>query len=290
MGNCLVTKLKGTVDNDNLPKLGIIDTKIGPYTPADGVFFLITPVDGKTVEAKALNHNFVGGDGVDVGYNTIVVQSGTNAFLRVSGLGDTFEVEKYNLKQYDDFRYQSNVKLNVLNIEEFKYSEGLEILNIRKWSGRPTELLVLTALRTLRLTDSKEAVKISDFLQFTQLTNFGLLSVDNLVQENKVMADFGVFTNLTDFALFAINDFKGGTVESFVAAQVRNGRTTCAQMNCLFFCVYGVLGNVIKFNGQDCPNATKVLSWQPNATAGRTDVTWDGVTVTIDNNTGEAIA
>lgn len=293
MNDCLIHQLKGTVDNDNLETFGKVTLKFKANTPATAKYSRIACPANETLEVKALNHNFIDGNGADTGSNTMVCSNATGLvhLFYVSGLGDTVEIDKYNIVELDNSRNVEGLE-KPIDIETFKYCEHLEILRIRGCKGDIGSMASVTTLRSFRAIAYEGVIKLSDALRLTQLTELGILNANDGTTDNTTLADFGVLTNLTDFALFWIPGFKGGTVESFVAAQVRAGRTTCSQFNAHFFCVDPNQGgiNVITFNGQGCPNAPKTLSWQPNATEGRTDVTFDGTTVTVDNATGNIIS
>lgn len=101
MKNCLVTKLKGTVDNNNLLKLGVLSFNIDTVEDStNSKYFAYYPGDGITVTTL---------DG-------LTFQQGNNAVYLTAGTSGTLELKpKYNLTSIT-----VNQQLTKLNIEQFK--------------------------------------------------------------------------------------------------------------------------------------------------------------------------
>lgn len=127
MGNCLVTKLKGVVDNDNLPIYGKAVVVVGAADPA----FTFN----KNTTVKVLGGTVDGQTQIDVtGYNVLLINSstvvsdGTYGEGKIGLLIDKYaltrmeRIQKFNL---EDILYSPFVYLQVLpstiieNVEKF---------------------------------------------------------------------------------------------------------------------------------------------------------------------------
>ena len=220
MGNCLVTKLKSTVDNDSLRKLGIIkfDAEI---RQSDGRIvgnLTATPLDGKQIHFTRISPTGLtfasptnGGIVEDPTHATLVSAEST---LGVSGLQSeksmTVEIrEKYDLKTLRLVR-SSNI-----NLSELEYCTGLTRLNVSN----------VTVPNENRNT-------FGDISSLSNLVNLQELDFNYLTRISGDIKSLGKLINLTTLN-FAVDksvaeSYVTGNWVDFVAAQRTNGRTTCS--------------------------------------------------------------
>jgi hypothetical protein len=131
--NCLVTKLKGTVDNDNLDIFGFITAKItngpvlrlninGNYSgktfKVDGELNFVSDVSGTTVLGKTLS-------GAN-GNNMIYISTGTGKFY-IPKYNETLYLEM--LSEYNTTETNSRISFNIADLFKFNNS-NIERINI----------------------------------------------------------------------------------------------------------------------------------------------------------------
>ena len=187
MENCLVTKLKGVVNNDNLIKIGegIINV-INRSTPfkmniggADG---MLTMMDGKTVN--------VGGSEL----TTVALGSITGTFpagtyrIKISG--------KYGLTTFADY-YQYGVNEFKIPVDMIKYSPNMVTLGFVPVDGNIKALKGLSNLQTFSVYDISGVVSDLTVLlnNNVSLKNFMIVSQNfagNLVDLAAVTRNIGV--------------------------------------------------------------------------------------------------
>lgn len=126
MGNCLVTKLKGTVDNNNLPKLGEGVVRVN-YSAERTSFSLypkaslaIRVSDGLHIEDEA---------GKNYGQVAPVNYEGTSLYVS-AGEGYLF-FDKYNVT----YTFLANDRYTI-DINEFKFKSNNSALTLSSISGR----------------------------------------------------------------------------------------------------------------------------------------------------------
>lgn len=106
---------------------------------------------------------------------------------------------------------------------------------------------------------------------------------DNGLFAGSDLSIFGDCLSATSINIRYCNSISG-SIEKLVARWVGNGRTTGS-------CAITCNGTTVKFaNNYVSAGNNKSLSWEPNATAGRTSITFNGVTEVIDSSTGEIVA
>ena len=116
-------------------------------------------------------------------------------------------------------------------------------------------------------------------LMMLPLTHSTTVWVPVLSGVRKLDGDVESFGNLTSLITLKIGEtVLGGTLESLVKAQVGNGRTSGS-------IVMGYLKTTnVTFNGVKPNDNEATLTWEPNSEdATKTDITYNGVSVTIDN-------
>ena len=212
--NCLVTKLKGVVDNDRLNKLGELRMMVKlssfsiPRTNAffssdttpfevtlldDGVTFTSATGDAKIIDSK---HGIATGRYISTGNSLIVSGAAENSWINISAKSKyEFGALGFDVKdiQLSDVKYCTSVKKFVVNSSCPKY-------------GTLKDLSGMTLL---------ELLTVWTYSSNTFTGN---------------MSDLGVFTNLTTMTVASVTSssmYITGSWDDFVVAQRSNGRTTC---------------------------------------------------------------
>lgn len=258
MNNCLVTKLKGTVDNDQLFKLGELRVKIGKDD-----YLGFAADDSQTISV-------VDGDLLFDGQTTCQLTNGFQDLVNITGEGTVSIPNKYNLTFFEanfkekvdlnELRYCT--KLNVINLKGSDLAYSLDDFNIessvltvikfnnsRYVRGSINKLLKYN-LRTLWFH--------SDAKYFTE-TDFSIL---------------GKFRSCVDYGSTMVNSRLAGSIEDFVA-QKRLARTAAGLEvagSCIFYWL-GDGGNVT-FQGTPITNVNdNTISWTANT------ITYNGITI-----------
>lgn len=247
MGNCLITKLNGVVDNDNLPKYGIVKV-ITPYPRADtlGYPLAVAAQDGAQIPGYRLHIKTLDN-------HTYVQRHGTQEQLT----GDV---------DLNDWR------VNVINSSNTEHSE-VEICiydsNFMFGLGYAIEDLPMSnsvLLFTTNGTSQPDGVTGSVKGDITKLKDkFPNLMAVNIGYWSGVYGDiteaFGT-SNLWDLSVNSCINITG-SVESLASAMVSNGRTSGRLLI--------TANGVITYNGSALANGKQVkVTFDPTAQGGYT--------------------
>jgi len=255
MGNCLKTKLKGIVNNDDLRKYGEIVVQIptpswGSTAPST---IKIAAPEGKELVLTILGDGTTQFGNVNTTSGT-AVKSDDEKQMTITG------TITYSFKNYDsNYVYVSIIeKYSISNLQEttnldlneLKYCQNLEVFSGRGIIG-----------------------DISEFVsQHSKLKAF--MAINVTVNPNKITGRFTDFAVLKDMYYFTIQNcpnMEMSSIEDYVATQREIGNTT-SQTN-------GVTINPdnapITFQGQQIADGSSVkLYWTA------TTITYDGTTIT----------
>lgn len=204
MAKCLVTKLNGSVDNNELLRLGEMRIKVesveSPTKDTQG--FGVSFAEPTTVE--------IVGDGYFTD-NTLTENKGKSMVVSSSqgvivNQATTVAIRnKYKLTSLNVFIPSGNPygKNKVLNIDDLKYSTSLISLNLSETqvSGNIANLKNLVALRTLMLTKNKVAGDIANLKSLTSLTALSLYNT----HVNGNIADLKNLVALTNLDIASTN-------------------------------------------------------------------------------------
>jgi hypothetical protein len=271
MGNCLVTKLKGVVDNDNLPILGKLafNAKRGTGNNVYGLNRIGFNEDA-TIEVL---HGSIGGQrSITIFANTFPYLIELGEFVTDEGYDYlTIVVPKYNIK-YLTFLQSLDVNFGVnVNMNDFEYSilSGLYIIYNGDRQNKIKVIMnksVSEKLTELEMASSEiqgEPFDVTDLGLNGRLSRLGLGGVTNLI---------GSMNNLG----FSPISYLGGpntknvsfNIEQFVANNRTAGRTTGS----LSLPYIGACN--CTFNGAAVDNQeSNSLSWTA------TTITFNGVTI-----------
>lgn len=274
--NCLVTNYKGVVNNDTLLKNGMITLVVPSGTVANSIYLKVrSALNTKSaIESKYNNLNY---NGVNRDHKQDTF-SNTDVYIRKPTADkEVFYIEKKNIELFEN-RFTSPD----FDISQLEYASNLVEMQTRGSKGSFSKLLTLP-LNKIMVYSHQDKPLFSDISNITTLQE---LHIYNCEKSSGYLSELGKLTNITK--LIVRSTINRSTVESFVAAQVRAGRTTASISFKCFYIEGGIC--LCTFNGIELEDVELPLSWVPNATSGRTDVTYNGVTITIDNITGNIVS
>lgn len=279
MAKCLVTKLNGSVDNNELLRIGEMRIKVesvdSPTKDTQG--FGVAFAEPTTVEIVGdgyfTDNNLTENKGKSMvvsGSQGVIVSQATTVAIR----------NKYKLLQINAFipsgsPYGEN---KVLNIDDLKYSTSLNILNLSNMqaSGDIASLKSLTSLSALILRYTQVSGDIANLKNLTALTN---LTVSN----TNISGDIANLKNLTALTSLILNDTK---VEGNIAnlqnltaltkLSINNTQISGDITNIYF----ALRGTIKEFNVAYCNNLSGDLASLPdnilffNSVGGNSKFTW----------------
>ena len=273
MGNCLITKLKGNVDNDSLPKFGKIEVPISVNNSNEFVHLLrlSDTMAKKEFECEIIGEgNFIGGsfpNGENLGKSVTLSSSLQQVYVSNGEfkliIGNIYNINKitgvlyrfadFNMFKYSDIYSISNEfttakpgiggKIIAWQNLTFVYTSDAD-----KITGNVSEL-ANCPLNALMITGTGITSNVSDLSQLTTLTNLQVTSTGG------ELSDLGTLTNLSQLTVMG---HLSGSVESFVQALRTNGKTSGSIKT------NGRLGDDITFDGEHISNdyvANETLVW-----------------------------
>lgn len=257
MNKCLVTKLNGNVDNDELLKIGEIrfafdkDTKDKSNIHIEG-----DNVAGQIVilkNAKLYNYD----------KNELLADGGSFS-LPYSG---DFSVEGTGAEPCE-VRYFDKYNLNSITTEYIDLQKNwigfISNLNITKQPININDLETFSK-------DLKKCIfgvyrgKLKDFVRFTKLQQMSVSNFSSTENVVGVLSDLGTLTELTSASLGG-QKYITGSLEDFVKVNRTSGRTSCNK-----FTLYSSI-NQFTFNGNPL-NATDII------------LKWTATTITANDST-----
>lgn len=216
--DCLVTKLKGVVDNDNLYKIGEVRMMVklssssaiprtNSFLPTDSTPFEVTLLDDGVTFASATGdcqiidskHGIITGRYISDGNDLVVSGAEPNSWIRVS------VKSKYNFDKLGI--YTKDVYLS-----DMQYSTNLTLIRSE--------------------STCQKYGTFKDLSRMSLLNNLYIWDNDGNFTGN--MSDLGYLTALTSLTLATRSSNKNhiaGSWEDFVTAQRNNGRSTCDSLD-----------------------------------------------------------
>ena len=263
MAKCLVKKLNGSVDNNELLRIGEMRIKVesveSPTKDTQG--FGVAFTKPTTVEIvgdgyftdKTLTEN-KGKSMVVSSAQDVIVSQATTVAIR----------NKYKLLNLNVFILSGNPygKNKVLNVEDLKYSTSLSSLNLSNMqaSGDIANLKNLVALTSLVLNNTQVSGDIANLKNLTNLTNLNI-SNTNISGD---MSNLNSFTTLTSLNLYG-TQVKGdiANLKSLTAltSLVLNNTQVSGDIANIYF---ALRGTTKEFNVAYCNNLSGDLASLPN--------------------------
>lgn len=237
--NCLVTKLKGSVDNNNLPKLNTLvlvpDVAEGEYSTFEVA--IVNAQKPITISVTRGNSHLKQGgtgydDATDLGQST-EFSNASNRLIYVTPGADTIvEIQSiYDVKSIS-LNLTSNPATHDMmlnNNETIKSMLGLESIAVKKYVGSVSSVVNLLkdlpSFKNLSFAISETGIsgRLSDFLPLAD--KLEVLTIAACTNISGDIAELGTMIHLNKFVFYS-NANIYGTIEEFVQAQRAAGRTT----------------------------------------------------------------
>lgn len=228
MNECLVTKLRVSVNDDSLEKLGVITASFN--LPSNGYLIGLSASKPNTVKATIKSdHVFTNFASI----NSKQAYLSPTLYPTFSPAGGTLVLEIENKYELTEVR-----NTQIYSLEPYKYSP------LKGLGGSP----------------EASDIDISEFKQWPELDTL-LISLSKTGQLYKVVGNISELGSLTKLTLINLDgSYLEGSIEGFVAAQRANGRTSADNVNMSYYAGH------VTFQGKQITGSTnKVLSWTPTS-------------------------
>lgn len=269
MGNCLITRLKESVQNSELRKMNefVIDVKpYGSFNPSKSIIFRLQ--SGETNKEIRTSGTFVDENGNSLGNTITLLDYPNDNNIRISPSGG---------KIFFPYRYSSAAKLvfdmPVSYVEHFDLSEltncFVGLLNITEISpyGKVTDIPlcynIYIAARNVYGT-VEDFVNRHEMAARSEQQTIDIYTAPNISGD---FADFGFFAPL--YHLLLRNTNISGSLESFV--NIKRS--------------LGVQSGTIETNGLGTNNNITFNGTPISAEVGTTDLSWTATTITYNGVT-----
>lgn len=260
MKNCLVTKLKGTVDNPGLLKIdeALFETK---QMVARNLFGTSGTVTATIVSG---NNTFLDGS-----VSKVITSSTTDNDVTFT---DSSAITKIKINSKFDLGYFW-INKGYVNFDDFKYSRIKEFVCTSSTLDGSVSIKNITDSFILNPATLIKEHTIAEIIGegSSSLFNIYIQDLANIRHIANELNEFAKCSNLQRLAYTYTgpNDLQlQGSLESFVAANRTLGRTT-GEISCLFG-----TNAAITFNGGTAATETRaLLQWTA------TTITWNGVTI-----------
>lgn len=253
MKNCLFTKLKGVVDNDNLDYYDCVNFKRVTGGLETSTLGLFNPGSTNlTLEIK--------GDGTfNNGTKTAVYTP--NQGGSVTTTDGNYKIIAYPKANFATTGFTDNYSIN---LNQISYS-GISQINGMGWFGRLDDILTPENITLINLYSNKISGSFSALKKFVSVTT--LNCVNNTAVEGGDISELGNMTSLTSVR-FPANC--SGSIEGFVSAQRTAGRTEAASITII---------NINNNNGS--------IKWQNQVieTVASSTLSWTASTITFNGET-----
>lgn len=266
MNKCLVTKLNGVVDNDELLKIGELRIRIpaGISAESSDNKVYLKGLMGTAIYLKDMNlYDYSGtkkvaGSGEKYVCPDNFVPSVDTASLNREGT--LIIMDKYKLTEF-----QTPTAVNEIDDTFSWYTNNLGLPGIDYDKSK----LDLINKKVKAFVCGSYNGDIADFSKFKNIT---LIGVSGTIYGNDTtkltygdISSLGSLTRLTNFSFSNQVNLKG-TIESFVQAQRQNGRTECSTP-----VSFSSFNTKITFDGNIITDNTKI--------------TWTSTTITVNDKT-----
>ncbi len=261
MGNCLVTTLNATVNNDNLPKLGCFTVKkISAQESFNANYYLAIRTNGMGV-ATSRDSVFLDDSGNSLGNQISIPNQNYDYYIRIGLPVGVFDIPKNIITRFITSFAYSQIEIPIAsfsNMHNLVYAEPI-------LSGDLSELYGLDSIQTLKFKSGSPLTgDIAHLSKFTTLTELSFINISGIYGK---IEELGKLTNILTITFNTAGYDVEGNIEDFVKVQRMNGRST-GEVSMLIY------GPLIYFNGTRCYASTpKTLSWTANT------ITYDGATI-----------
>ena len=268
MTKCLVTKLNGSISNQEIFKLGEVRIKIhrvaNPSASTQKLYVLFN----QDTKLEIIGDGYFTDVNLSINKGkTLVIKGNIDTDVYVSNGDFILSISnKYALKTLSDIGKNKDIEINFL-----KYSTELTNLNLNnaKVSGDIADLSNLTALTNVSLNNSKVSGDIADLKNLTALR---VLNLYNTLVSGDI-ADLKNLTALTDinlsnFTTPIIGDIGSlHSLESIKSISLQNsqlsGDLANLPSNCIFVSLLNDAGSTLTWGTR--PSSAKIIAIEGNA-------------------------
>lgn len=254
MGNCLVTKLAGIVNNPSLKKLGEIKvtsnlTSIGN----SGDYIRVEGSADKPVTLKMETGYFRASKSSNDSIGAELTVNSAMEIFPSTGEHVISVIPKYNIQ------WLQNVAVDIDNL---KFSKDLKTLILLSSSyGDISSLKDLMALTSLDVSNAKVYGDISSLKDLTALTSFSLLNT----QLSGNIASLGTLTKLYFFELSSTDKIVGDVSSLKTLSKLERFKITNSDIygdlaTIPAQCRFASLSNLAKFTWGTRPSSSKILA------------------------------
>ena len=268
MTKCLVTKLNGSISNQEIFKLGEVRIKIhrvaNPSASTQKLYVLFN----QDTKLEIIGDGYFTDVNLSINKGkTLVVKGNIDTDVYVSNGDFILSISnKYALKTLSDIGTNKDIEINFL-----KYSTELTNLNLNnaKVSGDIADLSNLTALTNVSLNNSEVSGNIADLKNLTKLR---VLNLYNTLVSGDI-ADLKNLTALTDinlcnFTTPIIGDIGSlHSLESIKYISIQSSQLSGDLANlptsCIFISLRGDAGSTLTWGTR--PSSAKIIAIEGNA-------------------------
>lgn len=251
--DCLVTKLKGSVNDLTIPKLGnFIFKGYSGEAEASGANYVRLLYEGKgtvSIEKGDISN-------VATGERSGNKLTGEELTFNIAQGDFVFNVEKYNLLSFLIY-YNELSDSSSLNTKDFQYCSKIQKLEAHGMKGDLSDLAQITTL----VNFNSESLKDTDYLigDIKALVSNKNITSINTNRNIMIEGDIASLGSLTKLTFFNLGNTKiSGNIEDFVKAQRAAGRIVATMDNLPYL---GACRG-LRFNGNAITNQeTNTLSW-----------------------------
>ena len=245
MTKCLVTKLNGSISNQEILKLGEVRIKIHRVANPRGSTQKLYVLFNQDTKLEIIGDGYF--TDVNLSLNkgkTLVVKGNIDADVYVSNGDFILSISnKYALKTLSDIGTNKDVEINFL-----KYSTALTNLSLNnsKVSGDIADLKNLTALTTLNLYNTLVSGDIADLKNLTALTTLSLCNF-----ATNIIGDIGSLHSLESLKTISLQS-------SQLSGDLANLPTSC-----IFISLKNDAGSTLTWGTR--PSSAKIIAVEGNA-------------------------
>lgn len=279
MYNCSVTRLSEVANDNNLEFFDSVLLRVYANESAeDSALRCITIINTEEFSIKVLNdENYIKSGNSE--YVSILKNLAANTAHQVYLKNEDFNIlitNKYNIKAIGTSASQCDcVGFDLSTINDLTKLQTITLSNASHIIGDFANLKGINSLVTLNIPYSNCYGDIASAGSSPLLTTLGISYNTNA--SGKVG---GITSPVEDLKLRGTSIT--GSLERFVSTQCGAGRTTGT-------CLVNSRDGHLTFAGV-LQDVTASLEWEPNATAGRTTVSFNGISEVIDTVTGEIVS
>lgn len=279
MENCLVTKLKATVNNDNLPKLGVMSLYLKELSDNPSDRFITIGAKGGSITISCTDGFSTTAQGTLIYSYTLQDRTSVGLYL-ANVLNNTVEIEGvYNvgvLTMSDAGKVQLS-----------KGKESLAFANVGVIRARGNVIDVTNFKGLLFQETDTPITELNKFIQNNPDLKHGYFAAEysEIQSLTQIQDNLSLYGNMADIPLSIrrvalANPLNTGSIEAFVAARVAGGQTTG---EVLF--LYANSTNGVTYNGES------LKSYCQTHSISNAYISWNGTSIVVSaTSSGQYVA